>query len=236
MKLTIKERNIKAVRSRWDKEEKRFSDNIARIKSDPKFYLLKSRLLGFLAGDGYITKRKEKSLQAIHYAVEFFPDHYSMIPPYVEAFKYLYLKEPCVKEKTNFFSVRSSHKYACNDLLSIIPLGTHDWGVPFDFLINIESKKEWLRAFFDCEAHVSKKKITVQSVNHNGLIQVQRLLTEFGIESKIYSYVRKNPRHNTNYLLCIMKKESRKTFLTNIGFNHKLKQEKLKKVLNASVS
>ena len=70
----------------------------------------------------------------------------------------------------------------------------YKWRVPFEFLKTREMKSEWLRGFFDAEAHVNKQnKIQIQSVNKNGLQDVKDLLKSIGLEpSKIYEYKRKN--------------------------------------------
>lgn len=88
---------------------------------------------------------------------------------------------------------------------------------------------EWLRAYFDCEGYVGKNVIHIQSVNKKGIEKIHELLKEFNIESKIYKYQRKNKNWNTNYLLYILKKESRLNYLKEIGFNHLIKFQKLSK-------
>ena len=92
-------------------------------------------------------------------------------------------------------------------------------------------KREWLRAFFDCEAYVGKRVIQLQSVNNRGINQIKDLLNEFKIESKIYGYERKHEKWNKNYILCVMKKASRERFLKEIGFTHARKLEKLRDYL-----
>ena len=151
-----------------------------------------------------------------------------MIGPFVEAISYLYLKKPTITPKKNFYSVRISSKSACMNLLNTTKLGIHKWEVPFEFLTIKKYKIEWLRSFFDCEAYVSDKHIRVQSVNKEGLLNVQKLLLNLCIESKMYVYERKNKNWNTNYILSIHKKEDRRKFLDEIGFNHEVKLNRLK--------
>ena len=192
--------------------------------------------MGFLSGDGSVGIRKEnKRNNAIHHDIAFYPDHFSMIGPFIEAFTYLYLKKPLVRKKKNHYSIKVSSKFACLDLIETVDFGLHKWRVPFSFLNTTDSKIEWLRSFFDCEGYVGNRDIRVQSVNKKGLQQVKKLLGELGIESKMYKYERKNENWNTNYILSIMKKDHRKMYLNKIGFNHILKLNKLKLQFQASV-
>jgi intein/homing endonuclease len=234
-KCKLSKRNKKVAISRWEREHNKCYNYIKSISKTKKFKILKSRLLGFLAGDGCVHISKEKNKTTTHHVVSFYPDHMSMIKPYVETLNYLYKKNPRIKNEGNYYSIWIYSKPACIDLLKTCKLGTLKWNVPFEFFDSIQTKKEWLRAFFDCESYIGKRQIQLQSVNEKGLIQVQELLKEFEIESKIYKYVRKNKNHNINYILCIMKKESRMNFLNKVSFNHILKFNKLKEQLNASV-
>ena len=222
---------------RWNKEQNKSKNHLKKISKSNKYVVLKARLLGFLAGDGNIDIRYEKNVKKKkHHDISFYPDHNSMIGPYIEAFTYLYLKKPTIRKKKNYYSVRISSKTACLDLIKTADFGIYKWRVPYHFLDTKESRIEWLKAFFDCEASVSKDQIQVQSVNEQGLIQVKNLLNKLGIECSIHEYKRKNKNWNTNYILCIKKTEMRIKFLNIIGFNHLIKQQKLKNQLQAKVA
>ena len=93
------------------------------------------------------------------------------------------------------------------------------------------AKKEWLRAFFDCEAYVCRNHIKIQTVNKAGMLEVKSLLEEFDIPSRYYVYTPKNEKWKVNHMLFLVK-EARKNYLDNIGFNHSIKQSKLKKSQN----
>ena len=218
----------KGARIRWDKHQKKIKDHLKSIDR-PEYSILKARLCGFLAGDGTVACRRENKKQnIIHYTVNFYPDHISMVKSFLEAFEKLYQKRPAIKKEKNYYRIRTKCKFACLDLLNNSKFGIYTWEVPFNFLNNHQLKKEWLRAFFDCEGYVGKKQIQVQSVNKKGLHQVKNVLGDFGIESKIYKYKRKNKNWSTNYILNIGKKNMREMFLNKIGFNHKIKLIKLK--------
>lgn len=226
--IKLSEYGKKGATTRWIKEEKRYKLHFDKISQTLKYKILKARLLGFLAGDGGVYIRKDKG-NKVRSDVEFHPDNIDMVKSYIKAFEYLYLKRPSVKKFENRYIVRASCKSACIDLLKTTSLGTENWKIPLDFLISKKLKIEWLRAFFDCEAYVGKGKICLQVINKKGIHDVKKLLEEFGIESRIYKYERKNLNWKTNYLLFINKKESRKIFLNKIGFNHSLKLGKLEK-------
>ena len=62
------------------------------------------------------------------------------------------------------------------------------------------------------------------------------MLAEFEIKSKLYSYERKQKSWNTNYMLNVNGRERMLKFQEEIGFNHRLKKTKLKKILDAEVA
>lgn len=216
------------VDARLKKQQKEEQDLHFRIEnSKEQSALLLSRLCGFLIGDGSVFIRKSKKSDGKHYDIRFYPDDESVADLFMNTFYEVYHKKSRIKKEEKYFLIGVESKTACNHLLSIIPFASLSWKVPHALLINQECKKEFVRAFFDCEAYVGRRMIQVQSVNKEGLKQIMGLLKEFEIESKLYEYHRKNKNWNTNYILCIMKKDSRERYLNNIGFNHLSKQKKL---------
>ena len=127
----------------------------------------------------------------------------------------------------NHYHIHVSCKTACEDLLKMTEFSSLTWRLPNELKTD-QSKKEWLRALFDCEAYVSPKLIQMQLVNKIAIHQVKNLLYSFGINSRLYEYTRKNKNWNTNYILNIGKREDRLKYLKQIGFNHTLKLNKLK--------
>ena len=222
-----------AAEARWRGHTKRVCVTPEKgIPPDTKENLvLKARLCAFLSGDGSLFIRKEKHRpKAIHYDVRFYPDNERVLELFLSDFKILYNKEPKVIKEDRYSRVCIKCKRACLDLTRFTKFKSLEWKIP-NFINTNKLKREWLRAFFDCEAYVGQRNITVQSVNRHGLIEIQRALTEFSIESKLYSYERKQKNWNTNYILVILKKPSRENFLKYIGFNHSEKQAKLEKLL-----
>lgn len=213
--------------SRWrkilDKEKEFISKNSVKNK------YLKARLLGYLAGDGNVSIRRDNK-GTIHHEIRFFPDHESLIRPFVEAFEKVYNKTPVLKKLKNHYILRIYSKVSVLDILKSGDLSTLSWSIPLD-IIDKQSKKEWLSAFFDSEAYVGKDRITIGSVNKRGIEQIQALLREFNIDSRIYNYKQKNKNWNDVSILIILKREDRMNYLKYIGFNHSLKTEKLKSYL-----
>lgn len=194
-----------------------------------KYLNLKSRLFGYLAGDGNILIGNR--ISNFHHTVRFFPDHKSLIKPFCEAFDKVYNKKPKVKELQNHYFLYVDSKIVVQDIINSAKFGVLNWKIPHEMLYNEENKKEWLKAFFDCESYVGEKYVRLQTVNKIGMKQIKELLKEFGITANSYEYMPKNKNWNLNHILIIGKKYMRKRYLNKIGFNHTLKLNRLKKTL-----
>jgi hypothetical protein len=218
--MGIRERNLKNILSRWKKQHE---NELNWIKSHKDTDFLKARLCGYLAGDGSISIRKEKSTNKIHHEIRFYPDNNSLIKPYIIAFKKVYNKTPNVIKLHNHYVIRINSKIVAHDLLSLCSFGLKNWTMPkFN---NKKCKAEWLRSMFDSDSYVGKGYIRLKTVNKKGLESVKNLLNELKVEtSKIYNYKPKNKKWSINYILDIR----------NIGFNHKLKKEKLLNLISKS--
>tara|TARA_Y100000310_G_scaffold241244_1_gene245172 strand:- start:94 stop:771 length:678 start_codon:yes stop_codon:yes gene_type:complete len=224
--MDLSERNKKNIISAWKKRHKKDIDYINKTKN--WFLPLKSRLCGFIAGDGNLLFDNGTCR---HNTLRFYPDHPSLVRSYTKALLKAYNKKPRIKKERNHFSIILDSKPVVNDFLKLGNFGKLNWNIPNFVFKSNQTRIEWLRAFFDCEAHVHKKYIMVKSVNFDGLKQVQGLLDDFKIHSKIYSYEPKNPNHNTNYMLTIYRKDDKKRYLDHVGFNHTIKLKKLRNLL-----
>ena len=226
--MGISEINREKSRKRWNRvhsaEERLIRDN----KKGREY--LKARIHGYLCGDGSVSMRKEKGRPgAVHADIRFYPDHESLIRPFMEAFCQIYGKKPTIRNRGSYYSLAVTSMTAARDILADGGITSTEWHVPGWVAGNKRNSREWLCAFFDCEAHVCKKDMRVQSVNPKGLRQIAEMLRKYGIRSREYSYRRKNKDWNTNYHLVIAKREDRKTFLSLIGLNH---VDKLRKLAN----
>ena len=111
-------------------------------------------------------------------------------------------------------------------------LKSHSWFIPKKIRKSRRKvRAEWLKAFFDDESYVSKKqkRIVLNMVNKNGLDQVQLMLGDFGIKSRLkgpYNYKKYSSYHLTIY------KESLLNYWKFIGFNHPKKKKESDGILN----
>lgn len=224
--MGINERNRKNIISRWNKVHKKQIEWLSSVKNADE---LRSLILGYLAGDGHIAIRKENNTDKMHYDLGFYPDHESLIEPFISAFKKLYNKTLNAKKRKNFFEIRITSKVIVNDLLSLGALGTHSWRVPK--LKNNKCKINWLKGMLDADSYIGKNYIRLKTVNKLGMMEIQKLFTDFGIETTIYQYESKNENWNTNYMLDIRKPESLIKFNNLIGFNHREKRLKLLNII-----
>ncbi len=226
--MRFRERNRANVLAYW---QKRQAKERARINNNSKNKLrLKALVFGYLAGDGHVGIREEKG-RGFHNEVGFYPDHSSLLSPFIAALKTVYNIAPTIREHNNFYSVRFNSKIVVEDLLKHAAFGVKTWSIPSFIMNSKQLLKEWLRAFFDAEGYITSKVIRVQTVNEKGIRDVQKLLSLFHIESKIYSYSPKNPKWSVNHILIISMKKSRQKFLNEIGLNHKVKYLRLKESL-----
>ena len=212
------------AKAHWEKLHKPIINHIQ--KNHTYLFKEKARLLGFIMGDGSISKLGKPASTQNH-DICFYPDDNQMLSIFLSDFEKLYLKKPKVKNLGKYFSVRVSSKPACDDLRSFGEFTSLKWELPKK-LKSLPEKQEWLRAIFDCEACIGKRQIQFQSVSQKGVESIKQVLQEFGIDTKIYIYDRKHINWNLNYILVISKKENIVKYKDLIGFNHSKKQEKLK--------
>jgi len=219
----ISTRNRLRINNYWQTIQSKEKNYL--IKYSDKYKYLKARIFGYLAGDGNVyVGNTEKNK---NFTVRFFPDHKSLIEPYVEAFISVYNKNPKVKKLNNYYSLRVDSKIIVEDILKTSQFGVNKWEVPKFVLNDDDCKVEWLRAFFDAEAYFDGKRIKLQTINEKGMNQVESLLLSLGIHVSRYEYLPKNIKWKKNYILIISRISEIKKFDKLIGFNHKVKDNKL---------
>ncbi len=152
IELNISKRNKLNAESRWKKIQYQEEQYIKNNKN--KFLNLKSRLFGYLAGDGNILIGN--GISNFHHTVRFFPDHESMIQPFCKAFDKIYNKIPKVKKLQNHYLLSVDSKIVVKDIINSAKFGVLNWKVPHGLLYNKENKKEWLRAFLIVKAMLVK--------------------------------------------------------------------------------
>lgn len=224
--MNVREANRERAVARWRRvhESEKHLINSRRNR----FMIQKARLHAYLCGDGSVSVRRERASGKLHCEIRFYPDHISMLNVYSDAFWMVYGKRPHVKRLKNHFRVAITSITAAQDLLLDGPFSSTDWKVPGRVIHDECYSIEWLRAFFDAEAYVGRKRICLQCVNNDGLTQVETMLKRLGIDSRRYVYRRKQRNWNTNYHLVMASRSSKAAFLKMVGFNHKLKLNRLK--------
>lgn len=202
----------------------------SKILQTDEARILKAMLCGFLAGDGSVQVRKEKTF--FHYQLDFYPDDELMMDVYVDAIIKVYGKSPSIRKKEKFYWVRKTSKTIVTDLLQFASFDTKGWSIPNSLLTCFESKAAWLNAFFSAEAYVGPNHIKVQTVNKVGMSQVSRLLNEFEIDHNTYEHQPKNKNHSRVYIIRISSRTARERYYRLIGFWHNKKINTLKSTLN----
>ena len=163
-------RNNKLVaKNRWKNVRKKIRKYIS--ENSEKTKVNKSRILGYLAGDGSVFRYIDRNNEE-YFGISFFPDNLCVAKTYVDDMSKVYGVVLKIKEEKNHYNISIKNRVIYKELMSIGSYGNLDWKVPFKFLDTEQMKKEWLRSFFDCEAYVGKNVIQVQSVNESGLNQV----------------------------------------------------------------
>jgi hypothetical protein len=211
------------AKAHWKKVNQPIIDYIKDNSSN--FLKEKARIVGCIMGGGYITK-EDRPASKQHHDVGFYPDDTQTLEIFLKDFEKVYLKKPRMKNLNNYFSVRVSSKPACDDLRTFGKFTSLEWKLPSK-LKSKEEQIEWLRALFDCEAHVGRRQIQFQSVSKLGINSIKLLLQKVSITPKVYTYNRQHKGWNLNYILVICGRKNIIKYKDLIGFNHSKKQEKL---------
>ena len=222
MDLSIRNRN--AAISRWKKIH-------SKVRLSEGFTKEKVAINSYLCGDGNISIRKK----GFHHDIRFFLDDIDLAKRVVNLFEKEFNASPVIRRMKSkigggkgFFKVEICNKPVCEHLLKLGNYGCMNWEIPKG--LSSEFKKEWIKCFFDCEAHVNigKRQIQVKSVNGNGLACLKNMLEGWGIFPKLYGpYKQYSENHNSYYFLIVLGKENILGYSNNIGFYHPKKIKSL---------
>lgn len=150
------------------------------------------------------------------------------------------IKEYCLKYKCNYSIAKNSYDYKIANtkqtryMMSLGYIGTSVTKKIPNYVMNgnLNIKANFLNGYFCADGTVLKNGyIRLTSINHKLVLQVQTLLQEFGITSKIIkennpnSYKGKISNTYSHHL--IISKFDNKTFKDNIGFDIKRKHNKI---------
>ena len=93
------------LKSRWDKQYNFIRQNIQN--NHHNLLKEKARIIGFIMGDGSITK-DDSSLKGGHHDIKFYPDDKDIAYKFMQDFEKLYLKKPSIKKLENYFVIHVS--------------------------------------------------------------------------------------------------------------------------------
>lgn len=214
--------------------QKRWEKFHAKVRISKEWSEEKVGIHAYLCGDGYIKINIDK-LGYPHYNIRVYPDHEWLAKFIVDLFKKEFNVVPSIKNCGKFFKVEIVNKPACLDLLSRGKYDTHNWEIPKEISKGLIA--EWIKCFFDCESNVdiNGRRIALKSVNFNGLLEIEKKLKKFSINSKVYGlYQPKNQDHSKYGILVITGKDII-TYKRLINFHHPAKKAKLE-MLSARIA
>lgn len=195
-------------------------------KGFEKLNSAKSRIIAHLIGDGclyktnsdYVLKYEVKDEELLNQFAKDIVSVYGLKP----SFEINYSGK--TGKPINFVRLRSKIAYV--DLLNYSSYYSKDWKLKKAIIESkLNLKKEFLKALFDDEGTIANREIRLYSINKKGIEQIQSMLLNFGIESKIRDGY--GERRNVFGLIVLNKLK----FKNKIGFNLKRKQEKLEAIL-----
>ncbi len=194
----------------------------------------KARLIAHLIGDGCAYKCRTD------YNIKYDITDPELLQQFVDDLDNVYGLKPVVALKPSgktgkllpYARVRS--KLAYEDLKSYCDYFSRTWTVPKEIIEASKSiKREFLKALYDDEGSVIPEGrrliLRLYSINFKGLKQVQKMISEFGIENTIKSGF--GAKRN---VFAIVIKDIEK-FYKEIGFYCVRKQEKIEKYVKARV-
>ncbi len=201
-------------------------------KSSQNLTETKAHIFGVLCGDGCLHFNENRrchqiSLEVIdkNFALAF---KHSLEDVYEIPLK-IGLRKSKIKNWKDKFVVRLCSKEACLDLMRYGDFKTNTWKIPPTIQkANFKIKSAFLKGLFDSDSNVEKRerRITLTSINLNGLKQVQELLRDFSIRSTILNQKVRGNR-NKKYILRIQDRNSNEIFANHINFFIERKRMKL---------
>lgn len=202
-----------------------------RLPEDLKLDKNLAYILGVLCGDGYMDYNNKRMTYYIGLDVvdkDFFEEfkktlyNFFKIKP-TDEFK----KSKNEKWKDQFIT-RLCSRAVCDYINNIGDFKRDRWRVP-DMLKNSDKsvKGAFLRGYFDSEGNVDKgsRRVSAPSINLKGIKEIQFLLNDFGIRSKIE--LKERTGYLDIYVLKIQDRKSIELFSEYIGFSIKRKQRLL---------
>jgi intein-encoded DNA endonuclease-like protein len=198
------------------------------IKKQGKLTKAKARLIARLKGDGCIfVAAKTNYWIKLECRDEELKTQFASDIGYVYGLKTQRLMNTSGITGKPIEMVYVRSKAAYDDLMKYGPYYSKDWRVPkIIFESSRAIKKEFIRAFADDEGCVAPYRVSIFSINFEGLMQLKRLIEEFDIDCRIRG--RFGCKKNV-FAVIISRKENIVKFRDKIGFSLERKQVKLLK-------
>lgn len=204
--------------------------NIQIPRKAKKLSLKKVRILGHLFCDGWLRKKD----------FGYKNTNRELIDNFISDLRSIYgHKFSITDDEKKIRSISVGVKSIIKDLQRYGPFSSRNWKVPKNILNSRNKywKRVFLGAIFDDEGTIDfsidkkgyfRRRITMSLTSINALNNIQKLLLEFGISSKIY----KLKKHNW-YQLYIGGKSNMKKFSRSIKLLHNRKCENLEKLVRS---
>lgn len=184
---------------------------------------------GYLCSDGYVIKNPQNQNHKYYY-IGFRNYNTTLLNDFYKNFYKYFNKKPHIVEGRVRIGSKKIYNYLINNFKSFY---SKDWSLP---KLNKENLKIWLRAYFDCESWVfciraKDRHVGLDSINYNGLIQIQKSLLKFNINSRI-----KNLKNRKIFRLLIFGKDNIIKFQKEINYLHPEKETKLQEAINSYIN
>jgi len=182
-----------------------------------------ARTIAHIQADGCVRHRKDDG----RFEIQYYNTSDSLIMEFREMIKAIFKKEAWKPTKRKTATITGTGDKKIVSELMKFPL--KNWKVPDEVLkASKKCKIAYLRAFFDDEGSVTEpRKIKLYSENAFGIMQIRKMLLDFGIKSNVYKPSKRNVLE-----LDIGRKDSIFNFAKCIGFNHPKKRKKLELIVN----
>jgi len=198
--------------------------------------LAEAFLVGFLQGDGF-QSRTMYSSPVIEFMTVTSEEHTAVMSAIEKVFVGKHYKIRDVKAKNNRLEVKRIRLYGKHLLhfLDKYALRENRWGVNLRVPAKImqggfNTVQQYLRALFQADGSVRKGSVSLNVISLDLLHDVQKLLFNFGIYSRINEGVAKGNKQ-AYHSLFIKNKSERQKFFDKVGFITSDKIEKLQETL-----
>ncbi len=155
-----------------------------------------ARIHAHICGDGHIYT--EEGQRGTRYVIEYTNSCKELIEEYINDVKKEYGAAVEVLRHKNTYIARFRSKTAYLRLKALGAGRSREWRAPITIFLYKDQNKTidlicaWIRAYIDDEGHIDLKtrRITITSVNENGLKDIRSLLEVLGVPCKMYKIMR----------------------------------------------